>query len=52
MAVNAIQNGGLEVFFADRFYSEENELYKFISKTPEYKDAQAIVRHWMKSQEK
>jgi len=51
LAVNAIQNGGFEVFFSERFYTEENELYKFIEKTPEYRQAQQVVRHWMKKQE-
>jgi hypothetical protein len=51
LAVNAIQNDSMEAFFPERFYTEENELYKFISNTPEYKQAQLVVRHWMKKQE-
>lgn len=51
LAVNAIQNGGFEVFFSERFYNEDNELFKFVKGTPEYKQAQQIVRHWLKKQE-
>lgn len=51
LAVNAIQNGGFDVFFSERFYNEENELFKFVTNTPEYKQAQQIVRHWLKKQE-
>lgn len=51
LAVNAIQNDSIEAFFSERFYSEDNELYRFISATPEYKQAQLVVRHWMKKQE-
>ena len=52
LAVNAIQNDGFDAFFAERFYSEDNELFKFVTNTPEYKDAQQIVRYWLKQQEK
>lgn len=51
LAVNGIQNGGFEAFFPERYYDDDNALYKFIKATPEYKDAQAIVRHWMKKVE-
>jgi hypothetical protein len=51
LAVNAIQNGGIEPFFAERFYSEDNELFRFITTTPEYKEAQQVVRHWLRKQE-
>ena len=52
LAVNAIQNGSIEVFFSERFYNEENELFKFITATPEYKEAQQVVRLWLKKQER
>ena len=51
MAVNAIQNGGFEVFFAERYYTDENELFRFVTSTPEYREAQMIVRHWLKKQD-
>lgn len=51
LTVNAIQNDGFEVFFAERYYTEDNELYRFITNTPEWKEANAIVRHWLKKQE-
>lgn len=51
MAVNAIQNGGVEVFFSEQYYTEENELFKFITGTPEWSEAQLVIRHWLKKQE-
>lgn len=52
MSVNAIQNGGLEMFFSEDYYTDDNDLFQFVTSTPEYKQAQQIVRHWMKKQEK
>lgn len=51
MSVNAIQNGGFDVFFSERYYTDENELFNFVTSTPEYRQAQQIVRHWLKKQE-
>ena len=51
LTVNAIQNGGFDTFFSERYYTDENELYRFITSTPEWKQSQMIVRHWLKKQE-
>lgn len=51
LAVNAIQNGGFDVFFSERFYTDDNELFKFVTSTPEYRQSQQIVRHWLRKQE-
>jgi hypothetical protein len=52
MCVNAATNGrGMEVFFADRYYEEGNELYDFIKGSAEYKTARRIIAHWLKKEE-
>lgn len=51
LTVNAIQNGGMETFFSERYYTDDNELFKFITSTAEHRTAQMIVRHWLKKQE-
>lgn len=52
LAVNSIQNGGIETFFSERYYTEDNELFAHIMKTPEYKQAQQVVHLWLKKQER
>lgn len=52
MTLNRIQNGQWEMFFSESAYSDDNELYAFMKKTPEWKEAQLIIRHWLKKQEK
>jgi hypothetical protein len=51
LAVNSIQNGGIETFFSESYYEESNELFRFITTTPEYKQAQQVVHHWLRKQE-
>ena len=48
MTINAIQNGSIETFFPDRFYTDENELFSFLSSTPEWKQCQQIIKHWLR----
>ena len=52
MTLNAIQNGGVQMFFPDRYYTEENDLFAFLSSTPEWRECQLIVRHWLKKMDK
>ncbi len=51
LCVNAAQNGGFQTFFPDRYYTDENELYNFITSTGDYKVARRIINHWLEKVE-